>query len=998
MGIIVSIEIEQYISHYKILEKLGEGGMGVVYKALDTSLNRNVALKFLPSHLVRDKSIRKRFIVEAQAASALDHSNICNIHEINETEDGQLYICMSYYKGASLRQIIKKGSIPVFQTVNTILQIAVGLKAAHDEKIIHRDLKPGNIIITDKGEAKIVDFGLAKLAGENLTESYSTKGTIAYMAPELIRGLPGDQRSDIWSLGVVLYEMLTGYLPFKGAFPEPMMYAIVNKEPELLSHYLKDVPEKLQTIINRILQKDPEERYQSLEELFQDLEPLSIDAVLIREESFHHFVIRTFRKKKIRFVFAPTLVLLTIIFLIVLFKPVIFREVFHTGPPLIALISFENQTGDNVYDIWEKGIPNLLITKLQQSGGLRVTSWERLHDLKKQLGKEDVDFIDLNLGIQLCRQEGIAMIVTGTLFKAGETFATDVKVLDVDSKTILKSASAQGEGEGSILRSQVDILSKEITRGLGFTSSMMAALQNPVSNVTTTSNEAYKYFIQGNELKAKWRFSEARPFYELAIKHDSTFALAYYQLGKWIYLPLGLHKKSEKALSKAMKYLEQASDQESLGWKWDYYLHRNIDKSDSLIKEYIEKYGLDKKAHYRLGCIHRIKKEYKQAIEEFNEVLRLDPEHGSSKNQLGYCYLFQGNYQQALDYFKKGVASSPENANTYDCLADAYRGMGDIERMISSLKQGYTIDPKFPWAAEELVKSYAFKEDYNLAMEWTRRLNVPFQNRPDYPLYFKGLYNFLQGRMKQALIDLDMAIQLGDSLSQAQNIETHIPAIGQIVKAWIYYEMGQFEEGRKALHMIPSRYIELGYQLYIHKYEAMVHIQDGRLDSAKYHHNAYYLVSQDTTKFNVWHRNLYLFLYNLMKIEILLVEDSIQLAFDLFRQIQFDDWDIFILERREHTLLPFQQNLTARALLKMGNLDEAIEEYKRLTSEDPRIRGWQFIPAKYHYILGMLYEKKGWPGKAIDRYKHFLAVWQNADPDIPELIDTQIRLDNLRNR
>lgn len=905
---------------------------------------------------------------------------------------------MSYYKGESLRQISKKGLISVEQVINTIIQLAEGLKAAHDEKIIHRDIKPGNIIITNKGEVKIVDFGLAKLAGEKATESYSTKGTIAYMAPELIRGLPDDQRSDIWSLGVVFYEMLTGHLPFKGAFPEPMMYAIVNKKPELLSHYLKDIPELLQTIINRLLQKDPEERYQSLEELLKNLQPLNSNTIMLREESFYHYIIRAFRKKSVRFIFPITAVLLLTIIFIIYFKPIIFREFYHSGPPLIALISFENQTGDDAYNIWEKGIPNLLITKLEQSGGLRVTSWERLHDLKKQLGKEDIDFIDLDLGIQLCRQEGIEMIVTGSLFKAGETFATDVKVLDVDSKTILKSASAQGEGEGSILKSQVDNLSQEITRGLGFTASMMAALQNPVSDVTTTSSEAYKYYIQGNELKGKWRFAEAKPFYELAVKHDSTFALAYYQLGKWVYKPLGLYKESEEALSKAMKYLEHASDQESLGWRWDYYLHRNIDKADSLLKVYIEKYGLDKKAHYRLGCMHRIKKEYDQAIEEFNNVLRLDPEDSGANNQLGYCYLYQGLYKHALEYFKKEVALSPDNANTYDCLADAYRGMGDIERMISSLKQGYTIDPKFPWAAEELVKSYAFKEDYNLAMEWIKRLNDPFKNRPDYPLYFKGLYNFLQGRMRQALTDLDDAIQLADSLSQVQNIETHILAKGQIVKAWVYYEMDQFEEGRKALQMIPNSYIELGYQVFKHKYEAMVHIQNGRLDSARYHHNAFSVVSQDTTKFGVWHRNLYMFIYNKIKIEILLAEESPQLAIDLSRQIRFDHWDIFILERREHTLLPFQQDLTARALLKLGKLDKAIKEYERLTSDDPRIRGWQFIPTKYHYILGMLYEQKGWPGKAIDRYKHFLKVWQNADGDIPELIDARIRLDALRSR
>ncbi|MGB5530323.1 MAG: serine/threonine-protein kinase, partial [Ignavibacteriaceae bacterium] len=270
--------IGKTISQYQILEKLGEGGMGVVYKARDNKLNRLVALKFLPSHLTRDESTRIRFIAEAQSASALDHPNICNIHEINETEDGHLYICMANYEGESLRQKIKNHPFTIEESLNIFFQIAQGLKAAHEEKIVHRDIKPGNIIITEKGETKIVDFGLAKLAGDKLTESILTKGTVAYMSPEVIRSLPEDQRADIWSLGVVIYEMLTGHLPFKGEYPEPMMYSIVNEEPKTLSHYLKNVPELLQSILDKLLKKDPQERYQNISDLLQDLEPLVKDS------------------------------------------------------------------------------------------------------------------------------------------------------------------------------------------------------------------------------------------------------------------------------------------------------------------------------------------------------------------------------------------------------------------------------------------------------------------------------------------------------------------------------------------------------------------------------------------------------------------------------------------------------------------------------------------------------------------------------------------------
>jgi serine/threonine protein kinase len=208
--------IGQTISHYKILEKLGGGGMGVVYKAEDTKLKRLVALKFLPTELTHDEEAKVRFVHEAQAASALDHPNICNIHEIDETDDGRIFICMAYYEGETLKEKIERGPLPIDQTLDLTLQIAQGLAKAHEHGITHRDIKPANVMITKDGIAKIVDFGLAKLAGQSrLTQTGSTLGTMAYMSPEQARAEVVDHRTDIWALGVVLYEMLTGQLPFK---------------------------------------------------------------------------------------------------------------------------------------------------------------------------------------------------------------------------------------------------------------------------------------------------------------------------------------------------------------------------------------------------------------------------------------------------------------------------------------------------------------------------------------------------------------------------------------------------------------------------------------------------------------------------------------------------------------------------------------------------------------------------------------------------------------
>ena len=287
--------IGRTVLHYRILEKLGEGGMGVVYKALDTKLDRLVALKFLPPQISNDTEEKKRFIHEAKAASALDHPNICSVYEINETTEGQLFISMGYYQGMSLREKIKAGPLPIIEAVETAMQLAEGLKKAHQEAIVHRDLKPANVMLTEEEVVKIVDFGLAKLKGlTRLTRTGTTLGTVAYMSPEQARGGEVDERTDLWSLGVILYEMLTGKLPFRGEFEQAVLYAVLNEEPESVSKIRSDIPDELRRIVRKALVKDIGNRYQTAADFLKDLKPLhaSVTAPETVGFSLRRFVMR----------------------------------------------------------------------------------------------------------------------------------------------------------------------------------------------------------------------------------------------------------------------------------------------------------------------------------------------------------------------------------------------------------------------------------------------------------------------------------------------------------------------------------------------------------------------------------------------------------------------------------------------------------------------------------------------------------------------------------
>ncbi|MFH1313320.1 MAG: protein kinase [Candidatus Eisenbacteria bacterium] len=260
------------ISRYRIIEKIGAGGMGVVYRAEDTRLKRHVALKLLPPSLTQDTEARERFLQEAQAASALDHPHICNVHEIDESEDGRLFIVMSFYDGQTLKRIIQQGPMRLDEALDIAIQIAEGLAAAHGRQIIHRDIKPANIMITADGTVKIMDFGLAKLAGQTgITRMGTTQGTVAYMSPEQTQGRQVDDGADVWSLGVVLYEMLTGRLPFRGEYEQAMIYSILNEVVEPASGLNTDVPAPLEEIVQRALEKNREGRYASVREMLADL-------------------------------------------------------------------------------------------------------------------------------------------------------------------------------------------------------------------------------------------------------------------------------------------------------------------------------------------------------------------------------------------------------------------------------------------------------------------------------------------------------------------------------------------------------------------------------------------------------------------------------------------------------------------------------------------------------------------------------------------------------
>lgn len=987
------------VSHYKILEHLGGGGMGEVYKAEDTKLKRLVALKFLPLELTRDQETKKRFIQEAQAASALQHNNICTIHEIDETDDGQMFICMDYYQGESLKRKIERSPLKIDETINIAIQCSKGLHKAHERGIIHRDIKPANIMITDEGEVRIVDFGLARISGQTrLTKEGTTLGTVAYMSPEQTGGEEIDQRSDIWSLGVVLYEMVTGQLPFKGDYDQAMMYSIVNDEPKPITGLRTGTPMELERIVNKALYKNPDERYQHADEILTDLKKLKRELQTSAKIQPSKVMGEKYKKKLLKRILIPTGLLVVLVLGFLLLRPILFEEVVVSEPKPIAVISFENQTGDETYDYLEKAIPNLLITNLEQSKYLRLTTWERMHDLLKQLGKEDVEIIDKDLGYELCRMDGIDAIVLGSFTKVGNMFATDVKVLDVATKQILKSANSKGKGEDSILETQIDELSKDISRGVGLSERKINATQQRIADVTTTSLEAYNYFLRGREDFEKYYFDDARKFLEKAVEIDSTFAIAYLYLA-WAYEFLANYKARNEVYEKAKTFAQKATGKERLWIEAAYAsaIERNPEKRFHILKQMAKKYPKEKRVHFSLAAYYQGKKLFYEAIEEFNKALELDPNYGYAINGLAYTYAEMEYFEKAIENFKRYASISPGDANPFDSMGDLYFQMGKFDEAIAKYKEALEVKPDFFKTYWKIGYIYALKENYTEAMKWNDRFiaTVPLSSGIASGHAWKGIYDYWLGRLEQTFVDLHKAADLW----KAAEFEAGKTTVDWC-KAWIYYEMGELEHGSRCMktwfdfnlgynpHYIPFHIAEYNFYL------GLIELKKRQVDSTKSRLTEIKSLIPDVDPAR---KNRVSFFYNLLYGELLLAEDSLGKAIDVSHQkvspLEIPDMSTWSMANYN---VPFLKDVLARAYQQKGELDKAIAEYERLITFDPKSKERFLVHPRYHYRLAKLYEEKGWSGKAIGQYERFLDIWKNADKDLPELVDAKARYKSLK--
>lgn len=497
---------------YRIVDEIGRGGMGIVYKAEDVILQRIVALKFLPAQWTADPEARERFVHEARAASALDHPNICNIHEIGEAEDDRMYIAMAFYEGKSLREKIKQGPLKQEEALGIAIQAATGMANAHQKGIVHRDIKPANMLITSDGVVKVLDFGLAKLAGQvKLTREGTTVGTVAYMSPEQAKGEAVDQRTDIWSLGVVLYEMLSGVLPFKGDYEQTLIHSILQQEPERLGRLRKELPAGLENIVFKLLSKNPADRYQSMDELLEDLQSVAEGLQPVRAASMI-FRGRILGLKKVHAypAIAGILVLAIVAWLMIFPK---------RGPAFdsIAVLPLQNLTGDPEQDYFSEGIHEALITDLGRLGGLKRviarSSVMRFKGTKKPLH-------------EIAQELKVDALITGAVLMSGNRVRVTAQLINPANDAQIWARSYERD-LSDILSLQNEIVS-EVTREVRV--KLTPQEETRLASAGKINPQAYEAYLKGRFHLLKLTrpdLDSALQYFELALNTDANYALAY---------------------------------------------------------------------------------------------------------------------------------------------------------------------------------------------------------------------------------------------------------------------------------------------------------------------------------------------------------------------------------------------------------------------------------------------------------------------------------------
>jgi eukaryotic-like serine/threonine-protein kinase len=974
-----------FAGRYEIIEELGAGGMGRVYRAHDTKLNEEVALKLIKPEIAADKKTVERFHNEIKIARKISHKNVCRTHDLHQ-EGKTLFLTMEYVRGEDLKSLIHRTKTLSAGTALSIArQVAEGLGEAHKLGITHRDLKPGNIMIDKDGQAKIMDFGIARsLAGGGTTAEGAIVGTPEYMSPEQVEGKPSDPRADIYALGIILFEMVTGQVPFEGETP----FSIANKQkselPPVPKKLAPQIPEGLSRLILRCLEKDKAKRYQTADELITDIAAVE-DALPTTERVASRR--RTITHREVTVKFEPRKLLIPAVGLIALVVIAIFlwhpsshkkSLIVSAGKPSLAVLPFENYSGDASLENWRYGFPELLITGLSSSKYLKVLRQDEVNGVLKKLNLTEGKALTSDNIKKIAQEAEVTSLLEASFVKAGANFIITATLVSGQTGETQATLSMKAQSIDNILGGGLDGLVKEIKQGLNITQEQMASdIDVQIGKVMTRNPEALKYYIEGERFHLDQKSDEAIVSLNKAVELDPEFAMAYRLLGG-IYGNLGQSAKSKESYENAFRLKDRMPPRE-------YYIIQG------------SYYGQSEAT-------------YPKAIEMYKKVLDIYPDDYLGNHLLAVTYDNSGELNLAIEQYSKILKSRPRDLLIYSNVAREYSGLGEKEKATETMKEFVANNPGSDLGHYYLNCYYIMQRRFDLA---SQELDQAITLRPD-----KTLYTGSKGDIPYYKDDPEEAARfyrtwLDNTKSDAEKVQGAVVSLNCVdilkgrpeealmrLKSYqklfekidplsFHFNRGlacmasqrpelALEEFKKADALVPDSEVPQKRERYF--WEAVAQLEIGNLPEAEKLIREIDGLIPEFMRKTEWDSGIP-YLQGRLELARKNLPDALKLLNEAMAHRPGEDFTYW------PQINALYLDSLASACLEVGDVDDALKNYEKITLLTTSRYAWEDLYARSFYNLGKIYEQKGLKSKAAENYEKFISLWKDCDPRFRPLVE-----------
>ncbi len=991
--------IGQTLNHYEIREKLGTGGMGEVYVAEDTKLNRQVALKVLPADLAEDPERRERFEREAKAVASLNHPNIVTIYSVEEAE-GLHFITMEMVEGKTLTEIIPEGGMPLEEFFRVSIPLADAINTAHQKGITHRDLKPNNVMVTKEGRVKVLDFGLAKLVENGdaadratqlgadlgtgqLTEAGQIIGTVAYMSPEQAEGKLVDHRTDIFSLGVMLYEMAAGEAPFQGDTKISVITSILRDTPPTVSDLNHTLPSHLGRVINRTLAKDPSRRFQTSTDLRNELEDLKaeFDTSEMRRSGMSIGPI-TRRKRRRNWTVAAAGVVGSLM-IAALFYAIWPRDsgpsgapgapgvpaAFTGARPSLAVLYFDNLSDDASLEWMRTGLTDMLVTDLSQSPNIRVLATDRLYQILDEMGQLTQPMNSFETVQAVAQEADVETVLLGSFAKAGGRIRISARLQDAENGEILTSESVEGQGEESIFE-MVDELTRRIKKQFEMPEPMMVAdIDKNLDEVSTKSVQAYRYYTEGVGFHERYQEEEAIPLLEQAVELDPDFAMALAKLSV-VHGNLGDEEKAKEYASRAMENLDRLSDRERFYVEGRFYSlePQTTGEAVDAYKKVVDRYPDHTAARHNLAAELMKLDDLDEAISQYEELMKIQGRRAfpATPLQLADAYGRRGDLERGYGVLREFADANPDNAAAHLNLANYLIWAGRTDEARGELEVAESLQPGSGQAQLLRLNIDLVDESWSSATSRAEDL-VTSESSPALKfqgMVLQGVIELFQGQSRKAL---DLTEQGTDIIPEGISFAAQMP----LFAASIYYDLGDFDHALE--------YAQIAVEMIGSDKDATEALGLVALSQAA-------MGDEDAAEATI---------EQLMAMTEEMPQRRVRRGEQIFRgrhALAIGDYELASEELEKAVqMMPPRPSMEGNPHLRVwyslglaqfedGEEEKAVEWFQRAVDSRPHI----FDPVAYvrsFYYLGQIHEDLGDDEQARHFYQRFLDFWEDGDMD-----------------